>query len=57
MFCQSGPGPGNFLHLVLRMRSGLGILNLESRCRDWDQERILISPANETGKRRYLVTQ
>ena len=54
-FCQLGPGQGIFSNLVPQMRSGPGILHLESSCRDWDPERILISPTNETGTGAYLL--
>ena len=43
---------GKLPYLVLRMRSGLGILYLEYRCQGW--EWILISPTNETGTEPYL---
>ena len=50
-----GTGTRKFTHLVLQMRSGSGILYLESYCRDRDWEWILISPAYETGMGAYLV--
>ena len=35
---------------------GPGIIYHESQCWDWNQERILFIPANETGTGPYLVT-
>ena len=50
-----GTGTRKSPHLVPQMRSELGTLYLESRCRDWDRELVLISPTNETGTGPYLV--
>ena len=48
-------GTGKFFHLVPKMRSEPGIIYLQSRCWDQDQEWIWISPANETGTGPYLA--
>ena len=44
-------------HLVPPMRSGPGMMYLESRCRQRNHEWILISPVDETGTGPYLVPQ
>ena len=42
-------GTGKFPPLLPRMRTGPGILYLETQCREPDWEWVLISPATETG--------
>ena len=43
-FVNQDMGPGNSPIWFAQMRSGPGIINLESRCWDWDKEWILINP-------------